>query len=307
MECVDYFLLLPTSNRVNPARFSDLLTNYTALSKDEAEALVAAQHQYPYSQVVRTLAARGAHDFQLPDNESLLQLSAVYSTDRAVLKTVMTQLPQPRQPMTETSAAVVTEPSATQPNLSSEKPTHLNQQSDASEHVMEAIRAGIGLEQVLSDISQMHESMRKYEEVVSLLSQGKAVQADTLASKSAAKKEPPITVKSESEPEAILDEIKATKKKIKPEGSNHKEQQEIIDQFIKNQPTIPRAAQQAKESADLAASQGEFGDHIVSETLVEILLRQGKKDKAIEVLKKLIWKYPQKKAYFAAQIDDLKR
>ena len=52
---------------------------------------------------------------------------------------------------------------------------------------------------------------------------------------------------------------------------------------------------------------GEFGDNIVSETLVEILIRQGKKDKAIEVLKKLIWKYPQKKAYFASQIEELKK
>jgi predicted Zn-dependent protease len=52
---------------------------------------------------------------------------------------------------------------------------------------------------------------------------------------------------------------------------------------------------------------GEFGDHIVSETLVEILIKQGKKDKAIEVLKKLIWKYPQKKAYFASQIEELKK
>jgi TolA-binding protein len=41
--------------------------------------------------------------------------------------------------------------------------------------------------------------------------------------------------------------------------------------------------------------------------LAQILTRQGKKDKAIEVYKKLIWKFPQKKAYFAAQIEDLKK
>ncbi|HEY0771202.1 MAG TPA: tetratricopeptide repeat protein, partial [Sphingobacteriaceae bacterium] len=52
---------------------------------------------------------------------------------------------------------------------------------------------------------------------------------------------------------------------------------------------------------------GEFGDNIVSETLVEILIKQGKKEKAVEVLKKLIWKYPQKKAYFASQIEELKK
>ena len=52
---------------------------------------------------------------------------------------------------------------------------------------------------------------------------------------------------------------------------------------------------------------GEYGGRFVSETLVEILVKQGKKDRAIEVLKKLIWKYPQKKAYFASQIEDLKK
>jgi predicted Zn-dependent protease len=57
----------------------------------------------------------------------------------------------------------------------------------------------------------------------------------------------------------------------------------------------------------VSLKQGEFGDQIISETLVDILKRQGKKEKAIEVLKKLIWKFPQKKAYFAAQIEELKQ
>ncbi len=300
MECVDYFLLLPTSNRVNAALFSDLLTNYTALSKDEAETLVAVQHQYPYSQVVRALAARGAHDCRLPGNENVLQLSAVYSTDRAVLKSVMSHLPQPRlaSPRADIDDGLATEAGTR------EKTSQPIGNPAASEPVAEVLRAGIGLEQVLSDISQMHASMRKYEEVVSLLAQGKDVPAEVLAPKNTAK---PVTLKTEREPEAILDEIKAHKKKIKPEGDHHKEQQAIIDQFIKNKPTISRAAPPPKETTDLAATHSEFGDHIVSETLVEILLRQGKKEKAIEVLKKLIWKYPQKKAYFVAQIEDLKR
>ena len=58
---------------------------------------------------------------------------------------------------------------------------------------------------------------------------------------------------------------------------------------------------------DLAEKNASLSDNIVSETLVEILIRQGKKEKAIEVLKKLIWKFPQKKAYFAARIEDLKK
>ena len=72
--------------------------------------------------------------------------------------------------------------------------------------------------------------------------------------------------------------------------------------ITKNKLTAPPA-----DSSDLAEKSLAYGDNIVSETLVEILLKQGKKDKAIEVLKKLIWKIPQKKAYFAAQIEELKK
>ena len=62
------------------------------------------------------------------------------------------------------------------------------------------------------------------------------------------------------------------------------------------------------KQSDLAeVKSGEFADNIISETLAEILIRQGKKEKAIEVYRKLIWKFPQKKVYFAAQIEELKK
>ncbi len=111
------------------------------------------------------------------------------------------------------------------------------------------------------------------------------------------------------EVDSLIEEIKSTKKKIKPEGAKQKEQIEIIDQFIKTQPTIPRPKPTATVTPDndLAEPSAQFGENIVSETLVEILLKQGKKEKAIEALKKLIWKFPQKKAYFAAQIEELRK
>ncbi|HRI78833.1 MAG TPA: tetratricopeptide repeat protein, partial [Cyclobacteriaceae bacterium] len=113
--------------------------------------------------------------------------------------------------------------------------------------------------------------------------------------------------KIEKEPtnDPLIEQIKTTKKKLKVENPKQKEQNEIIDKFIKIQPSIPKA-KPAESASDLSEDSGMFSDNIVSETLVEILLKQGKKDKAVEVLKKLIWKFPQKKAYFAAQIDSLK-
>jgi hypothetical protein len=109
--------------------------------------------------------------------------------------------------------------------------------------------------------------------------------------------------------EELIDEIATNKQEIVPENPRQKEQIEIINQFIKTSPTINNARdRQVPPPIDLnTVKSGEFGDNIVSETLVEILIKQGKKDKAVEVLKKLIWKYPQKKAYFASQIEDLKK
>ena len=102
--------------------------------------------------------------------------------------------------------------------------------------------------------------------------------------------------------------INGTKKKIKLESTKIVEQNEIIDRFIKTQPSITRKpAAIPPESGDLSEPSGHFGENIVSETLVEILLKQGKKEKAIEVLKKLIWKFPQKKTYFASQIEELRK
>jgi hypothetical protein len=107
----------------------------------------------------------------------------------------------------------------------------------------------------------------------------------------------------------IIDDIKKNNAEITPESEKQQQQINLINHFIKTQPSISSAKDRTiQASGDLSPIKtGEFGDNIISETLVEILLKQGKKDKAIEVLKKLIWKYPQKKAYFASQIEELKK
>jgi hypothetical protein len=106
----------------------------------------------------------------------------------------------------------------------------------------------------------------------------------------------------------ILEEIKNSKQELEPESQRQKDQLQMIDDFIKTQPNLAGKDKALNTPEDLSTIKtGEFSDNIVSETLVDILIKQGKKDKAVEVLKKLIWKFPQKKAYFAAQIEDLKK
>jgi tetratricopeptide (TPR) repeat protein len=88
-----------------------------------------------------------------------------------------------------------------------------------------------------------------------------------------------------------------------------KEQIKIIDKFIDKVPSISsRQVLTINENQkDLSVASTEFGEDLVSENLALILIEQGKVQKAVDIYKKLIWKFPQKKAYFAAQIEALKK
>lgn len=91
-----------------------------------------------------------------------------------------------------------------------------------------------------------------------------------------------------------------------------KEQLDIITQFIEKEPELSRKNkadskdQEKVEQADLSEKSTSLNDDLISENLAKILIKQGKKEKAIDIYKKLIWKFPQKKAYFATQIENLK-
>lgn len=95
--------------------------------------------------------------------------------------------------------------------------------------------------------------------------------------------------------------------KPKPAKPALEEQIKIIDTFIDKKPSISSRAVKSVESdqKDLSVNSTTFGEDLVSENLAQILIEQGKNEKAIDIYKKLIWKFPQKKSYFAAQIEAL--
>lgn len=268
-------------------RFLELARNFTSLTEAETNDLDALQKRFPYSQVIHNLATRGAQDNKLESSKKFLNISAVYSSDRSVLKDIITA---PRKERSEKAEVVqvVTE----------------YKSSGLSE---------ILNKEIMHDLERLQELKHNFDLTFEALEHSKSDKKTKAApnapsSSSQKKKEAaPPDVTPEPTGEGLLEEIKTTKKKLPPESPRQKEQIEIIDQFIKKQPSITKNNGSAADASDLAEKNLSLTDNIVSETLVEILLRQGKKDKAIEVLKKLIWKFPQKKAIFAAQIDELKK
>jgi hypothetical protein len=289
---------------VNKDKFHFLIQNFACLEKDEADELISLQKEYPYSQVIHNLVAKAAQDLNLSDKEHYLHEGAIYSTDRSVLKSIITAL-RTKRTAPRSISAPLTSVIESIPEYQPPFAIHSGKEPVA---LLKSESNGTGediYQQVTRDLAQLSQSRHHFEEVVAALEKNQPIPL-ALVSKKVEKAEVQ-EVKSMESGDELIEEIKNSKRKMKPDGPKQKEQIEIIDQFIKTQPTISKPKSIPAQAEDLTEKVDIYGENIVSETLVEILLKQGKKEKAIEMLKKLIWKFPQKKAYFAAQIEELKK
>lgn len=325
--------------------FIKVLNHYADSSVEEAREVLSLKENFPYSQLLHALSARLAKDHGFSTQQAELQLAAVYAADRGVLKEVMTEETIVLNYTNTTTSAGIAEVTPAERPVSVTAPVYTSSTSthDLAEEVMHDLeklnQARHNFEMLFDDSHTVakhaepelpvQETEKEEEEEASefvstaktrkerIKELARAMQAKEAAQakdESEASEEPELKSKGrkkkgEHSGEELIEEI-ANKEELTPEGEKQKQQLQIIEQFIKTQPSITQTKEKpfTPPSGDLSTIKtGEFGDNVVSETLVEILVKQGKKDKAIEVLKKLIWKFPQKKAYFAAQIEDLRK
>jgi len=313
----------------------------------EAMDILALKQRYPYSQLLHALSAKVSRDHGFSTQQQELQLAAVYASDRATLKEVLETVHDDEIAPAATVMLVAEPPkkSASKKvdvSVSTSKPEEISS-IDLAETVIKDLEKlsqsrkdfelmfdegasetpitksiieppkseGIKIPETtareLSETAEDGAGKSKKERIIAI---AKAKALESAAHTTPATEEKTGPKKRNHPIDVLIQEIASTKKEIDPETEKQKAQIQIIDQFIKAQPILANTKDKplATPTNDLSTTKsGEFGDNIVSETLVDILLKQGKKDKAIEVLKKLIWKFPQKKAYFAAQIEELKK
>jgi len=105
------------------------------------------------------------------------------------------------------------------------------------------------------------------------------------------------------EPETTLDEIPAIDQveELKDNNSNH-----LITNFIKGEPGPIRADQETSLKGDVSLASIREHDGFITDTLAKIYVKQGLLAKAIYAYEKLSLKYPEKSAYFAAQIEKIR-
>lgn len=90
-----------------------------------------------------------------------------------------------------------------------------------------------------------------------------------------------------------------------PSEPTEDDKENLIDIFLRKNPSISRPTQKEFYNPENAAQQSVVDqENIVSETLAIIFTQQGHYDKAINIFEKLSLKYPEKSSYFAALIEE---
>lgn len=81
---------------------------------------------------------------------------------------------------------------------------------------------------------------------------------------------------------------------------------DLLNKFLENRPSISRPKAEFFKPENMAKKSEEFHLDIATETLAKVLVRQGHKQRAIEVYEKLMLQNPNNSAFFAAQIEKLR-
>lgn len=352
-------------------RFVSLLKAPEKIQEKEIEVLKNLASEFPYSQALHIMLAKGAINCSLPDAEKKLNHAAVYAADRKNLK----QIIENTKYRSASNAGDIEENPTEEADLSNNE--HLKHEISSYIEKLKAEKLNL---QFQSDEGISEEAIEERNNFINTLDL-KILEAETklanlegrippTASDDTAEEtddpempDNPDTESAAELPEAetenpvyseLEENLKAlqTYRENNPEDSEDngtktpsetittlsnnverermeeylaslkaseeetisneklKEQIKIINKFIENEPKLSRLEREEGPQGnrvDLSLKSSKVHQNIASENLALIMVKQGKLEKAEEIYNKLIWKFPEKKAYFVAQIEELKK
>ena len=255
--------------------------------------------KFPYSQPVRMLNVKSSSNLSKKEFQQRLALAAFYTTDRNVLRSLIEKGKVP----SDVGAKLV------QPIKKPTDPVKEGRKTKINVQASEAVIAG---SKPIKDIEHLRAEVLANLEILQQTKSAflKAANID-IPTKKAIKKTAPKktkTLKKVKQKVATKPAVAASTTKTKKiSKSPRAKKNELIDKFIADKPSITQSKAVKANQSDLSKASSELKEDLVSENLAIIFANQGKAGKAIEIYKKLIWKFPQKKASFAARIEELKK
>ena len=291
-------------------RFSTLLQDPSLVTNADIKALNEYRKKYPYFQSLYVVVAKALKDREHPKTEAFIKKAAIYSANRSHLKEIIEgdfSFSKPKQETEQKPVLKVDQSIKAKDSLPQTKTEKIEGKDEVKEKLEEN-----------TDKEKPAEQSSKEKE-------GSPAMAEKPEDKQPA--ETPKTAADQEKIDNDLAEIEAAKRRIeallsgqldetqerkkeKPLSEKKKNQIQIIEKFIQNEPQLDRERMAQAEGnvdiEDLADKSILKEEAFETETLAELMAKQGKLKKAESIYKKLSLKFPEKSTYFATQIEKLK-
>lgn len=305
-------------------RFSTLLQDPSKVTNADIKALNEYRKKYPYFQSLYVVVAKALRERDHPKTDAFIKKAAIYSANRAHLKEIIEGdfdfKQKEKEPKQEIAQKAVVE-TVTPAKVEEAKKVETTKATDTQEETKKAEKAKAPKELKAETKVKLEEKKpeEKKEVIETPQTENKKPSAKTEAT--LPKPKTPVIDNDLAEIEATKRRIEALlsgqlpdseleKKPKKPLSEKKKNQIEIIEKFIKNEPQLDRERMAEAEGKvdieDLADKSLLKEEDFETETLAKLMARQGKVKKAEDIYKKLSLKFPEKSAYFATQIEKLK-
>jgi hypothetical protein len=294
---------------VERERFNTLLQDPAKITNNDIKALNEYRKKYPYFQGLYVIVAKALQQREHPKTEAFIKKAAIYSADRSYLKGIIEgEYTFPSKPNKVTTQQVKSEekeevkqeekviPKAekkpdTQTATSEQQPEKqpVTQKESKPEAKVEAPKPAPKAEA---------QKPEEYDELKATKLRIEALLRGEL---------PEEEEKPTETPQAPVEDNPAKTKTKRAKAS----QVDIIQKFIDTDPRFDAKSkgnpyEETEPQEDLSQKNLKNSEAFFTETMAELMLKQKKYKKAINIYEKLGLKFPEKSAYFARQIEKVK-
>lgn len=314
---------------MNKSSFAKILSNPDLVSEETLSSLKEIIDEYPFFQAGRMLMLKNMHKLDHIRYNSELKHSAVYIADRTKLffllndigtaheeqgdklpidrKQEVVQTVAPTEPLVSQEPEIVPEKEEKKEEVAKSNVTITDNYLNASDDFVDET----GSAHRFTFSNPNSEVIKKHDEFENIVLPA-ADLLDYESTSSTIYSLPDIDEVSKVDPNENrsfsdwLHIMHYSSPEEPKENKGKAKGMDLIDSFLSQDPKIIPNASKKHKNIDLSEQKEDSNEDILSETLAKIYIKQGHKSKAISIFEKLRLKYPEKNAYFARRISELK-
>ncbi|WP_268124158.1 hypothetical protein [Roseivirga pacifica] len=289
-------------------RFNTLLQDPAKITNNDIKALNEYRKKYPYFQGLYVIVAKALQQREHPKTEAFIKKAAIYSADRSYLKGIIEgEYTFPSKPNKVTTQQVkseekeeVKQEEKVIPKAEKKPDTQTATSEQQPEKQAVAPKESKPEAKVEAPKPAPKAEAQKPEEYDEL-------KATKLRIEALLRGELPEEEKPTETPQAPVEDNPAKAKTKRAKAS----QVDIIQKFIDTDPRFDAKSkgnpyEETEPQEDLSQKNLKNSEAFFTETMAELMLKQKKYKKAINIYEKLGLKFPEKSAYFARQIEKVK-